>query len=79
MSKNQAAKIVVFTGARSEGRAFWSSMAREAGYIVKGSVTSETDLLVSTYDAAADGTTKWREANSRGVKIVAYGDFAKMV
>lgn len=76
MDTNQN-RVVVFTGQAANGqdRAFWSSMAQEAGFVVKNSVTSQTDLLVSSYQAAKDGSAKWLKAKDKGVAIISYGQF----
>lgn len=80
MSNQIAASVkvqtIVFTGeAPFETRQFWKNMAQEAGHIVKDSVTSKTTLVVASYLAAKEGTTKWLKANELGVPVMSYGEF----
>jgi NAD-dependent DNA ligase len=75
-------ETIVFTGTApsipmliGSERSEWKALAARKGHTVKGSVSSKTTLVVASYEAAKEGTTKWREAHARGVKIVSYEDY----
>lgn len=76
-----AVRTVVFTGQspkifdREVPRATWVKMASRVGFEVKGSVSSKVNLVVSSYEAAKEGTTKWLAAIDRDIQIISYEDF----
>lgn len=72
---------IVFTGqspevfGRKVTRAMWTKLAEQAGYQTARSVTSKVDILVASYPAAKEGTTKWIKACEKGIRTISYEDF----
>jgi NAD-dependent DNA ligase len=72
--------IVVFTGAhKSLSRAQLAAIAAEAGFTVKSSVTTKTNLVVAGSSAYIGGrSTKVKEAKARGVPVTSYTEFERL-
>lgn len=71
---------LVFTGEHPElTRANLTKAAQEAGHKVRTSFCSKTTLVVGSYKAVKEGTTKARKALEKGVQLMAYDDFLKTI
>lgn len=71
---------LVFTGHHPElTREKLSQLATAAGHKVRTSFCSKTTLVVASYKAAKEGTTKARKALEKGVSLMTYEDFLKAV
>jgi len=67
---------VVFTGECSTyTRDQLKAICAQLGVQVNSSVTSKTDVVICSFLAAVDGTTKFCKAKEKGLPLMTYDDF----
>jgi NAD-dependent DNA ligase len=71
---------LVFTGDHPEFiRRELQKLAERAGHKVRKQFCSKTNLVVATYQAAKNGTTKYRKAAEADVRIMGVEEFLAQV
>lgn len=71
---------ITFTGEDQEmTREQLKALAEQTGHKVRSSVTTKTNLLVASYKAAKQGSTKWLKAQRQGIRTISYQDFKDLV
>lgn len=70
---------IVFTGQGPKSRDEYKRLAERAGHVVRSHFCSKTNLVVGSYEAFKEGTTKARKALQNDVTRVSYAEFVDLM